>query len=61
MQVAPDRMLHVVERGRSALADAVDVIAVAAAAREARDQRRFEEQTLCIDDLVIAAAADQRG
>ncbi len=35
------------------------VIAVAAAAREARDQRRFEQQTLGVDDLVIAAAAER--
>ena len=46
---------HIIERAGEHLLDAVGIVAVAAAARGARNQRRFEEQPLRIDDLVIGA------
>ena len=49
------RMAHVIERAGERLLDAVGIVAVAAAPRGARNQRRFEEQPLRIDDLVVGA------
>ena len=51
------RMAHVIERAGERLLDAVGIVAVAAAPRRARDQRRLEEQALRVDDCVIGAAA----
>ena len=50
-----NRMGHIIERAGEHILDAVGIVAVAAASRGARNQRRFEEQPLRIDDLVIGA------
>src|SRR5262249_3585539 len=57
MEGAGDLVAHIIKPGCRTLADTVRVVAVAATARESCYQRRFEKQTLGVDDLVILALA----
>src|SRR5205807_9146420 len=53
MQIAADPMLHVIQQGGGALANAGGIIPMAIAASEPGRKRGFEEQPLAIDNFVV--------